>query len=116
MKAGSRTRGPVGPAAPTCRQVIEEAAAVFGVTTDELCGHGLSGRVIAARQTAMYVCHLLVDEPLRAIGRSFGGRDDATVLAAARRVDRLMAERPAIRGKVAELTNRLGRVHGRRAG
>lgn len=92
----------------TCARVIAEAAALFGVAPEDLCGRDLDGRVIAARQAAMYVCRVVADEPLPAIGRSFGDRDDATVLQAVRRIDRMLTERSALHVKVLELADRVG--------
>ena len=92
----------------TCERIIEEAAEVFGVTVEALCGYSRTRALVLARQAAMYVCRSLTDESLPGIGRAFGQRDHTTVLHAVRKIEQLMTERAAVYVKVVELTNRLG--------
>jgi len=103
----------------TCARIIGEAAEVFGVGVDELCGYSRTRALVQARQSAMYVCRSLTEESLPAIGRAFGQRDHTTVLHAVRKIEQLMTERAAVYTKVVELTNRLaglGGCDGRRPG
>ncbi|MGQ0520931.1 MAG: chromosomal replication initiator protein DnaA [Actinomycetota bacterium] len=93
----------------TAAGVVDEAAAVFGVTVEELCGYGRTGRVVLARQAAMYVCRTLTEDSLPAIGRAFGGRDHTTVLHAVRKIEQLVVDRRPVQAKVVELMARLGR-------
>ena len=93
----------------TLSTIIEEAALVFGVSVEELCGPSRTRALVAARRATMYLCRSLTSESLPAIGRSFGDRDHSTVLHSVRKVEKLMIERTAVYGKVVELMNRLGR-------
>ena len=96
----------------TCERIIEEAADVFGVTVEALCGYSRTRALVQARQSAMYVCRSLTEESLPGIGRAFGNRDHTTVLHAVRKIEKLMTERALVYAKVVELTNRLGGQRG----
>ena len=96
----------------SCERIIEEAAEVFGVTVEALCGYSRTRALVQARQSAMYVCRSLTEESLPAIGRAFGHRDHTTVLHAVRKIEQLMTERALVYAKVVELTNRLGGKRG----
>ena len=96
----------------TCARIIDEAAEVFGMSVDDLCGYSRTRALVQARQSAMYVCRSLTEESLPAIGRAFGQRDHTTVLHAVRKIEQLMTERAAVYTKVVELTNRLGGLGG----
>jgi len=107
--SGRPSPGAVAVVAPlSCDRVVEEAAALFGVGRHDVCGHGRASQAVAARLAAMYVCRVVADESLATIGRTFGGRDDTTVLQSVRLIDQLMTQRSAIHAKVVELTGRLG--------
>ena len=96
----------------TCERIIGEAAEVFGVSVEALCGYSRTRPLVQARQSAMYVCRSLTEESLPAIGRAFGQRDHTTVLHAVRKIEQLMSERAAVYAKVVELTNRLASLRG----
>jgi chromosomal replication initiator protein len=70
----------------TIEQVQDAAAALFGVSRDELLARDRTPRIAFARQVAMYVAREVTDETLPAIGRGFGGRNHTTVLHAHRRI------------------------------
>ncbi len=93
----------------TATRILAEAAAVFDVTVDELCGYGRTRGVVLARQATMYVCRTLTDDSLPTIGRAFGGRDHTTVLHAVRKIEQLLVDRRPVQAKVVELMARLGR-------
>lgn len=92
----------------TLQAIIEEAAAEFGFSVDELCGASRTRSLVKARHAAMYVCRSLTSESLPAIARKFGGRDHSTVLHAFRKVEREMLQKNAVYEMVVALTNRLG--------
>ncbi len=94
--------------AVTLDRIIEEAAEVFGFSVEDLRGYSRTRALVAARQAAMYVCRVLTEESLPAIGRAFGGRDHTTVLYSVRKIEEQMTKRTAVYDKVVELMNRLG--------
>ena len=97
---------PVGPEI-TAKQIMEQTAAYYGVTIDDLCGSSRSRVLVTARQIAMYLCRELTDLSLPKIGQQFGGRDHTTVMHADRKVRQLMAERRSLYNQVADLTQRI---------
>ena len=94
----------------TLERIIQEAAEVFGFTVEDLRGYSRTRPLVSARQAATYVCRMLTEESLPAIGRAFGGRDHTTVLYSVRKVEQQMTNRTAVYEKVVELMNRLGGV------
>jgi len=98
----------------TVEQIVEEAAEVFALSVEDLRGYSRTRPLVAARQAAMYVCRVLTEESLPAIGRGFGGRDHTTVLHSVRKVEEQMTTRTGVYDKVVELMNRLGGAPPRR--
>ncbi len=87
--------------------IMQQTAAYFGLSVDDLCGSSRSRVLVTARQIAMYLCRELTDLSLPKIGAAFGGRDHTTVMHADRKIRTMMAERRAIYNQVTELTNRI---------
>jgi len=96
----------------TPQVILDETAAMFGWSIDELCGKSRRRPLVTARQIAMYVFRELTDYSYPQIAREFGGRDHTTVMHAVEKITAQMAERRTIYDQVTELTNRL--KHGRR--
>ncbi|MEZ0064142.1 chromosomal replication initiator protein [Streptacidiphilus sp. MAP12-20] len=91
----------------TAGVIMQQTAAYFGLSVDDLCGSSRSRVLVTARQIAMYLCRELTDLSLPKIGAAFGGRDHTTVMHADRKIRTMMAERRAIYNQVTELTNRI---------
>jgi chromosomal replication initiator protein len=90
----------------TLSRIVQETAAYFGVSPDDLRGPGRGRALVHARQTAMYLGRELTDRTLVAIGTAFG-RDHSTVLHAVQRVRARMAEQRRYYDQIAELTARI---------
>ena len=91
----------------TATVIMQQTAAYFGLSVDDLCGSSRSRVLVTARQIAMYLCRELTDLSLPKIGAQFGGRDHTTVMHADRKIRTMMAERRSIYNQVTELTNRI---------
>jgi chromosomal replication initiator protein len=91
----------------TAATIMQQTAAYFGLTVEDLCGSSRSRVLVTARQIAMYLCRELTDLSLPKIGAQFGGRDHTTVMHADRKIRTMMAERRSIYNQVTELTNRI---------
>ena len=87
--------------------IMEEVAAFFSLTVDDLCSPSRSRQLVTARQIAMYLVREMTDLSLPRIGKAFGGRDHTTVMHANSKIANLMQERRAIYDQVQELTNRI---------
>jgi chromosomal replication initiator protein len=87
--------------------IMEEVAAYFSLTVEDLCSPSRSRQLVTARQIAMYLVREMTDLSLPRIGKAFGGRDHTTVMHANSKIAGLMQERRAIYDQVQELTNRI---------
>ncbi len=87
--------------------IMDEVAAYFSLSVEELCSPSRSRQLVTARQIAMYLTRELTEMSLPRIGKAFGGRDHTTVMHAKSKIARLMQERRAIYDQVQELTNRV---------
>ncbi|WP_415854691.1 chromosomal replication initiator protein DnaA [Sinomonas sp. G460-2] len=91
----------------TSDQILQETAAYFKLTVEELNSKSRTRTLVTARQIAMYLCRELTDMSLPKIGQVLGGRDHTTVIHADRKIRELMAERRVIFNQVTELTNKI---------
>ena len=60
--------------------IIEAVCKLFSIRRDDLLGKKKTRDVVEPRQLCMYCMKEMLDLPLAAIGKIFGGRDHATVL------------------------------------
>jgi chromosomal replication initiator protein len=60
--------------------IMDEVAAYFSLTVEDLCSPSSSRQLVTARQIAMYLTRELTDLSLPRIGKAFGGRDHTTVM------------------------------------
>jgi chromosomal replication initiator protein len=74
-------------AIPRPQQIVEEIAAYFKVSEDELCGDRRTAKITVPRQLGMYFCRELTHLSLKDIGQAFGGKDHTTVIYALGRVE-----------------------------
>ena len=74
-------------AIPRPMQIIEEVAAYFKVSCDDLCGERRTAKITVPRQMGMYFCRELTHLSLKDIGQAFGGKDHTTVIYALNRVE-----------------------------
>ncbi|MEL4504846.1 chromosomal replication initiator protein DnaA [Luteococcus sp. H138] len=91
----------------TPQLIMNETAAYFGITLEELTGASRTHVLVTARQIAMYLCRELTDMSLPKIGQLFGGKDHTTVMHADRKIRELLRERRSVFNQVTELTNRI---------
>jgi chromosomal replication initiator protein len=87
----------------TPQLILEETAAAFGFTVDDLRGGCRTRPLVNARQIGMYVFRELTDFSYPAIAREFGGKDHTTVMYAVRKISTLMKERRQIFEQVSDL-------------
>jgi chromosomal replication initiator protein len=88
------------------RTVIER----FGISLEELVGHGRSQSIVYPRHVGMYLCRELTDSSLPKIGLEFGGRDHTTVMYSTSKIARLIREDRDVYNLVQDLTTRIKRA------
>jgi chromosomal replication initiator protein len=87
----------------TPQLILEETAAAFGFTVEDLRSGCRTRPLVNARQIGMYVFRELTDFSYPAIAREFGGKDHTTVMYAVRKISSLMKERRQIFEQVSDL-------------
>ena len=91
----------------SAERIIQSVAEYFGITSKDICGARRNRSISEPRQYAMYITRKLTDHSLPEIGRSFGGKDHTTVLAACRKFEKLEAAGGDIQRTIQELERRL---------
>jgi chromosomal replication initiator protein len=87
----------------TPQLILEEAAAQFGFTVEELKSKHRQRPLVTARQIAMYVMRELTELSYPNIAREFGGRDHTTVIHAVEKIGALMSKDRQIYDQVTRL-------------
>jgi chromosomal replication initiator protein len=82
----------------------------FGISLEELVGHGRSQSIVYPRHVGMYLCRELTDSSLPKIGLEFGGRDHTTVIYSTSKIARLIREERDVYNLVQDLTARIKRA------
>ena len=89
--------------------ILDETAAMFGFTIEELVGPRRNKPLVTARQISMYVFRELTDYSYPRIAEVFGGRDHTTAIHACSKIRDQMAEKAVVLSQVTELINRIKR-------
>jgi chromosomal replication initiator protein len=87
----------------TPQLILDETAALFGFTTDEIISKHRQRPLVTARQIAMYVMRELTELSYPNIARVFGGRDHTTVIHAVEKIGALMSKDRQIYDQVTRL-------------
>ncbi len=77
---------------PTVIKIQCVVAEHFSIDPDNILSRGRAAYLLRPRDVAMYLAKTLTPRSLNDIGQRFGGRDHVTILHAARRVEKLIAE------------------------
>lgn len=96
-----------GAGAITTEIIMDETAAYFGFSVEELCSSKRTRALVNARQIAMYLTRELTELSLPRIGEAFGGRDHSTVIHANKKIQALIKERPATFEQIQDLTGQI---------
>ncbi len=70
--------------------IIGCAARYFKLEAREITGKSRLQHIVFARQSAMFVCRELLNLPLEAIGKAFGGKDHSSVLYSINKIIKMM--------------------------
>ena len=86
----------------TIENIQRVVAGHYGVTRLDILSSRRPERIVAPRRIAMYLAHKITNHASGAIGRQFD-RDHTTILAAVKKVERMMRASGELRAQVAEL-------------
>lgn len=91
----------------TPQVIMDETAAMFGWSIEDLCGSSRRRPLVTARQVGMYVFRELTDYSFPRIAEVFGGRDHTTVMHAVEKIKQQMTEKATVFEQVNELIGRI---------
>ncbi len=95
------------PRSITPELILNETAAMFNWTVEEIIGPSRRRPLVSARQIGMYVFRELTDYSYPKIAEEFGGRDHTTVMYAVEKIRGQMAENRSVLDQVGELIKRI---------
>ncbi|NKB71517.1 MAG: chromosomal replication initiator protein DnaA [Candidatus Latescibacteria bacterium] len=84
--------------------IQQQVAEHFNLTKNQLNSRTRKQEVAGARQIAMFLSKRLAQQPLKAIGHIFGGRDHTTVIHAVKTVEKKMEQDPSFARMVETLS------------
>jgi chromosomal replication initiator protein len=84
-------------------QIQLRVAETFGLTREDLLGHGRTAKAVRARQVGIYLTRELTDLSLPQIGRLYGGRDHSTVLNSIRRTEARLSSDAELSERIQQL-------------
>jgi len=96
----------------TVEAIIDEVAAAYKVSAQELAGPSRKKEIVYPRQVAIFLARELTEHSFPALGRAFGGRDHTTIMHAYRKVQELMTHAPLLRGEIDTLRSSIQHKYG----
>lgn len=87
--------------------IQEVVAAYYGVPADEIRGKKRLADYTHARHVAMYLSRMIIDKPLKNIGKDFGGRDHSTIIHACDKISAELEENKKLKKEVGELEKKI---------
>jgi len=88
-------------------EILKLVSAHYNVTRADLLSARRTASMVRPRQIAMYLSKTLTSRSFPDIAQRFGGRDHTTVLHAVRKIERMMAEHPALKNEITLLSRML---------
>jgi chromosomal replication initiator protein len=87
--------------------IQEVVSGYYGISTEEMLGKRRTADIIYARHVAMYLCRMIVDQPLKAIGKEFGGKDHTTIIHAVDKITANIEKNKNLKKEIGELERKL---------
>ena len=84
----------------TPENIINTVAEHYDISPEDLRGKKRNSEIVLPRQIAMYLCKVMTDVPLKAIGIELGGKDHATVSHGVNKIEKSMQEDEALKNTV----------------
>ena len=92
---------------PTPDDIIRETALYYQISEDEVKGQRRSKNIVMARHVSMYLIRTLTNLSLADIGKFFGDRDHATVLASTKKIEKSMQSDRDMAGTIRDITSNI---------
>ncbi|MDR2560059.1 MAG: chromosomal replication initiator protein DnaA [Oscillospiraceae bacterium] len=92
----------------TVEKIINEVAAIYNVTNDDMRSQSRSAQISTARQVAIYVISKTTSLSYTAIGQEFGGRDHSTIVYAINKVKNIIKKDNSYRASIEDIIKNMG--------
>ena len=100
-------------ATPSIEKIIEMVAEQYGLNTEEITGKRRLRKFSHPRSLAMYLCRKYTQASFPVIGKSFGGKDHSTVVAACKKIEKAHGNDTAITHELTLLEGKLPKTQNR---
>ncbi|MDR2166857.1 MAG: chromosomal replication initiator protein DnaA [Clostridiales bacterium] len=87
--------------------IQEVVSGYYGISTEEMLGRRRTADIIYARHVAMYLCRMIIDQPLKAIGKEFGGKDHTTIIHAVDKITANIEKNKNLKKEIGELERKI---------
>ena len=87
--------------------ILSTVSEHMNVSISDIKSSKRSKDIAIARQTVMYLCRLLTDKSLQAIGETVGGKDHATVYNGIKRIEAKISNDPQFESSLNVIINKL---------
>ena len=87
--------------------IQEVVSAFYNISTSDMLGRRRTADIIHARHIAMYLCRMLIDKPLKMIGKDFGGKDHTTIIHAVDKITLNMEKNKTLKKEVDDLERKI---------
>jgi chromosomal replication initiator protein len=92
----------------TVEKIINEVAAIYNVTNEDMRSQSRSAQISTARQVAIYVISKTTSLSYSAIGQEFGGRDHSTIVYAINKVKNIIKKDNSYRASIDDIIKNMG--------
>lgn len=92
---------------PSADVIIEETCKFYSIDNETLRGQGRGGKVLQARQVAMYLIRRMTSLSLKEIGQEFGNRDHGTVHNSIKKMEAVLKTDPELNEIMKDLTTNI---------
>ncbi|MCL2752735.1 MAG: chromosomal replication initiator protein DnaA [Defluviitaleaceae bacterium] len=87
--------------------IQEVVSGYYNIPLEEMLSRKRSAEIIYARHVAMYLCRMIIDAPLKQIGKDFGGKDHSTIIHAVDKITANIDKNKTLKREVAELEKKI---------
>ena len=89
-------------------EYIQEAvASYFNISIEDICNKKRTASITYARHIAMYLSRMILDWPLKNIGKEFGGRDHSTIIHACDKISAELEDNKKLQKDIGELERKI---------
>lgn len=88
-------------------QVQQLVAAHYNISVEDMKSRKRLAKIAVPRQIAMYICRIILEEPLSKIGIAFGGKDHTTVMHSVDKIKKEILKDQSLEIEIQKLLNQI---------